>query len=132
MSCVTTINFRKPEEITLGTMTVYCDRLKAAEIRNFTEETTVSGSDVVTNSAPRALRLTLSLRIADDDQPMRCIKEFSDILRSGTDINFTYRGLEFRNCHVQSFNAEDSGSDFVTASLTLMTLTAVDFEEVEE
>ncbi len=126
---VTTITNREPVPVTIGSLTLWCENFKASAVRSFTEEPFVSGGAAVTNTCPKAMKLTFAGRIYSDDAPLDFVKAASGMLRSSESYNIVYRGLVFGRCRVQSFNAEDNGEDFICAVITLITEDAVSEEE---
>lgn len=118
---VTTITSRESVPVMIGTLTLWCENFKASAVRSFTEDPLVSGGAIVTNTCPKAMKLTFSGRICSGDAPLDFVKTASDMLRRGESYTVTYRGFVFGDCRVQSFNAEDKGEDFANASVTLIT-----------
>jgi len=127
VNSVTTITNREAIPVVIGNMTLWCEEFKAAAVRTFSEEPLVSGGGAITNTCPKAMKLTFSGRICGG--PADFVKAASDMLRSGQKFMVTYRGLVFSGCRVQSFNSEDKGEDFIYAVITLITAEAVGKEE---
>ncbi len=129
MNSVTTITKRESVPVTIGSLTLWCENFKASAVRSFTEEPLVSGGGTVTNTCPKAMKITFTGRICSSDAPLDFVKTASDMLRSDQPYTVIYRGITFGGCRVQSFNAEDSGEDFVYAVITLITGEAVGGEK---
>lgn len=130
MNTVTTISNREAVPVSIGTLTLWCEGFKAAAVRSFTEEPLVSGGETITNTCPRAMKLTFSGRIyAAGSDPLGFVRTASDMLRGDQSYAVSYRGLKFAGCRVQSFNAEDRGDEFIQAVISLITADAVGEEE---
>lgn len=126
---ITTITTREPVPVTIGSLTLWCENFKASAVRSFAEEPFVSGGAAVTNTCPKAMKLTFAGRMYSGDATLDFVKTAYDMLRSGESYNIIYRGLAFGRCRVQSFNAEDKGEDFICAVITFITEDAVSEEE---
>lgn len=122
MNSVTTITNREAAPVAIGEMTLWCEDFKVAAVRSFTEDTLVTGGGTITNTCPRAMKLTFAGRICGSPD---FVKSASDMLRSDQPYTVTYRGLVFSGCRVQSFTAEDKDEDFIFAAITLITNEAV-------
>lgn len=127
MNSVTTITSREAVPVVIGNMTLWCEGFKAAAVRTFAEEPLVTGGGTITNTCPKAMKLTFSGRICGGSVDF--VKAASDMLRSAQSFTVTYRGLVFSECRVQSFNSEDKGEEFIYAVITLVTAEAVGEEE---
>lgn len=129
MNSVTTISSRESIPVAIGDLTLWCEGFKAAAVRSFTEEPLVSGGETITNTCPRAMKLTFTGRICSGGAPLDFVRKVSDMIRSNKPYTITYRGLIFSGCRVQSFNAEDKGEDFIYGVISLITAEAVGEEE---
>lgn len=130
MNSVTTITNRESIPVDIGSLTVWCESFKASAVRSFTEEPLVSGGETITNTCPRAMKLTFTGRVCSKGAPLDFVKMASDLIRSDQSYTVAYRGLVFSGCRVQSFNAEDKGEDFIYAVISLITAEAVGEEEI--
>ena len=127
MNSAATITKREAVPVDIGSMTLWCEEFKAAAVRTFAEEPLAAGGGTITNSCPKAMKLTFSGRIFGG--PLEFVKTASDMLRDDTTCSVKYRGLVFSGCHVQSFSSEDKGEDFIHAAITLISAEAVGEEE---
>lgn len=127
MNSVAVISERESVPVNIGSMTLWCEGFKAAAVRSFSEEALVTGGGTITNSCPKAMKLTFSGRICEGSDDF--VRQASDMLRSTEVFSVVYKGLVFSGCHVQSFNSEDKGEGFVYAVITLVTAEAVEEEE---
>lgn len=130
MNTVTTISAHESQPVEIGGFTLWCEGFKASAVRSFREEALVNGGEVITNTCPRAMKLTFSGRIFSGGG-LESVKIISDMLLSGQSYEVTYKGLFFSQCRVQSFNIEDNSNDFIQAVVTLITAEQVG-EEVDE
>lgn len=126
MNSVAVISEREAVLVNIGSMTLWCEGFKAAAVRSFSEESLVTGGGTITNSCPKAMKLTFSGRICDGADDF--VRQASDMLRSTEVFSVVYKGLVFSGCRVQSFNSEDKGEGFVYAVITLVTAEAVEEE----
>ena len=123
MNSVAVISERESVPVNIGSMTLWCEGFKAAAVRSFSEESLVTGGGTITNSCPKAMKLTFSGRICEGSDDF--VRQASDMLRSTESFSVVYKGLVFSGCRVQSFNSEDKGEGFVYAVITLITSEAV-------
>lgn len=128
MNTVTTISDHESQPVEIGGFTLWCEGFKASAVRSFREEPLVNGGEVITNTCPRAMKLTFSGRIFSGGD-LGSIKTISDMLLSGETYDVTYKCLVFSQCRVQSFNAEDNGNDIIQAVVTLITTEQVGEED---
>lgn len=129
MNSVTTITDRESVPVTIGSLTIWCESFKAAGVRSFSEEPLVSGGGTITNTCPKAMKLTFAGRIFVSDGSLDFVKTASDMLRSGQSFTIAYRGLNFSGCRVQSFNTEDKGEDFIYGVISLITSETVEEDD---
>lgn len=113
------ISERKAFPVRIGDILMYCDGYKASAVRMLAEASTVSGNNIVTNGAPKAMRLTLRGRIIPSNKPMQFVCTAYNMLRSKVLFNIDCRGLSCTGCTLLSFSAEDTGKDYINAEITL-------------
>lgn len=121
MSIITKLSSREAIPVSIGELTLWCEEFKASAVKSFSEEATVSGDTVITNSCSHSLKLIFSGRICSEESPVSFVQSVNNMLRTQESFNVEYRGLAFSQCRIQSFSAEDRGEDFINASLTLVT-----------
>jgi len=114
--------------VTIGSLTMYCEKFKASATRRFTEESTVVGNDVFTNESPRSMEMSFSGRICVENPQMLTLLNAYNTLRRSVKNDISYRGLVFRNCHMKSFTVEDCGIDYIELSVTAITSDDVETE----
>lgn len=131
MTTVTTISDHESEPVEIGGFTLWCEGFKASAVRSFREEPLVTGGEVITNTCPRAMKITFSGRIFSGGD-LGFLKTVSDMLLSGQSYEVTYKGLVFSQCRVQSFNIEDNSDDFIQTVITIITTEQVGEEEEEQ
>ncbi len=129
MNSVTTITERESVPVTIGSLTMWCESFKATGVRSFSEEPLVFGGGTITNTCPKAMKLTFAGRILISEGRLDFVKTASDMLRSGQSCTIVYRGLSFSGCRVQSFNAEDKGEDYIYGVISLITSETVAEED---
>ena len=52
------MNIISPQEsvpVQIGSFTIYCEKFKVTRIKNFSEQNTVSGNEIITNSGKKAM-----------------------------------------------------------------------------
>ena len=116
-----TLSERKAFPVRIGDILLYCDGYKASAATMLAEASTVSGSSIVTNSAPRAMKLTLRGRIIPTNKPMQFVCSAYNMLHSRAIFNIDCRGLSCTGCKILSFTAEDTGNDYISAETSLAT-----------
>lgn len=124
------ISERKPYAVRVGDFVMYCERFKAVGTAKFSEQSTVNGETVFSNSGRRALRITVEGRIYDQYLPLRMLLRTDTFQAVGGKINVEYRGLTFMSCQVESFTMEDNGDEYIYASITLLTPDTATLSEV--
>lgn len=117
----TVLNNRQAIPVTIAGFVLYCEEFKASAVRSISEEPTVMGKRAVTKSFPRATKLIFSGRISNETDPLDFVMKANNILHSKVKYDIAYRGIAFLNCTVQGFTAEDSGGDYIKASVTVVT-----------
>ena len=120
MSMTTELFRREAIMITVGGTEVYCENFRASAVKAQNEETTVNGRSIITSAGIRAVRITFSGRIYDEDAPLKFLADISYEMGSQP-FDVEYRGLEFTDCILQKFEITDSGNDWTDASFTLIT-----------
>lgn len=128
MSSVTFISHNEAVPVTVGSCLLYCDSFKASAVKAVSEETTVNGMSIFTSSGIRALRLTFSGRIYDENSALDFLYAISNEM-SGQTFSIEYKGLRFTDCIMQKYEVSDSGKDWTEGTFTLITQSPV--REVE-
>lgn len=117
----TVINSREAIPVTIANFVLYCEEFKASAVQSISEEPTVMGKRAVTKSFPRATKLTFSGRICSETNPLDFVVKINNVLHAKVKYDISYRGIVFLNCTVQGFTAEESGEDYIKASVTVVT-----------
>jgi len=118
--------------VTISTYTLYCESFRAEGNTNWSEKSTVSGGDIISNTAKRAMSLKLSGRICDVLQPVGFIVSINTLMSTGSAVNIEYRGVIFSNCRIVGFTADDSDTDCLEVSVSLITADSPYFREASE
>lgn len=129
MSSTTDITLREPETVTIGPVSLVCDSMKMSSAKAISEETSVSGAEIVTNSGKRVLKISFSGRIHTECSPMNFLLFINNLMPAASGLNVTYRGLRFNGCQILAFNAEDTGEDWTAVTVTLATAQNIALEE---
>lgn len=127
-----TLSERKSFPVRIGDIVLYCEGYKASAMRTLAEASTVSGSNIITNSAPRAMKLTLRGRVIPLGNKMQFVCTAYNMLRSKVLFNIDCRGLSCTGCTLLSFTAEDTGRDFINAEMTLASPNALTIGDEDE
>ena len=114
-------NNREAVPVTIAGYTFYCESFKAAGVTVFAEQPSVTGTSLITNVQKKAVRITLTGRVYDEDDPLLFAAYIGNIGGNNSSIVFSYRGLKFTGCRVAGFSVEDTGEEFGKASVTLIT-----------
>lgn len=117
----TVLNSREAIPVKIANFVLYCEEFKASAVRSISEEPTVMGERAVTRSFPRAAKLTFSGRICNETNPLDFVMKANNALHAKVKYDISYRGITFLNCTLQGFTAEDSGEDYIKASVTVVT-----------
>lgn len=129
MSNDTEIFVRESYPVRIGPMVMYCEHFKASCNRIFAEQSSVSGDTFFSNTNKKALKVTFDGRIYDEDFPLRILNYSEGFMRSDNSFDVEYRGLKFKNCHLQSYTAEDKGEEYIYASITFVTVDLIERSE---
>jgi hypothetical protein len=122
MSTATEISIREAYPVKIGTLTLYCEHFKAVGTRAFAEKSTVSGETFYSNANKKSLRVTFEGRIYNEASPLEFVTFCDDFISTNTGFDVEYRGITFKECHVQSYTAEDKGQDYIYGTVTLVTV----------
>lgn len=121
MSTVTSINQRKPAEVVIGGVTLFCESFKASAVRSIAEESTADGGTVLTNNAARSTRLTFTGRVSIEGSPENAVLSFNALVNSANTFNVEHMGLVFADCRMLSYSFDDKGGDWADVTVVLLT-----------
>lgn len=116
------MNIISPQEsvpVQIGSFTIYCEKFKVTRIKNFSEQNTVSGNEIITNSGKKAIRIVFSVRISGDNQ-LNFIVDSNTLICSSEKFSVEYKNIVFGQCQVQSFVVDDQNNNFISATITLI------------
>lgn len=116
------MNIISPQEsvpVQIGSFTIYCEKFKVTRIKNFSEQNTVSGKEIITNSGKKAIRIVFSGRISGDNQ-LNFIVDSNTLICSSEKFSVEYKNIVFGQCQVQSFVVDDQNNNFISATITLI------------
>ena len=115
------INEREAVPVDISGYVLYCEEFKASGNTVYSEQPSVTGASLITNTHKKAARITFSGRVYDETSPLAFVSYIGNVSGTVSGLTITYRGLTFRNCSVQSYTAEDRGEGFIRASVTVIT-----------
>ena len=116
------MNIISPQEsvpVQIGSFTIYCEKFKVTRIKNFSEQNTVSGNEIITNSGKKAIRIVFSGRISGDNQ-LNFIVDSNTLICSSEKFSVEYKNIVFGQCQVLSFVVDDQNNNFISATITLI------------
>lgn len=115
------INSYESVPVKIGDFTVYCEKFKSSGSRGFSEQNTVSGDEIITNSGKKAVRIILSGRISGDN-PLDFLISVNQLMYSAEKFSIEYKNTVFGQCQVQAFVVNDENNDFISVTVTLIAL----------
>ncbi len=124
------INIHESVPVNIGGVTLYCEKFRASRARNFSENNTVSGDVVFTNSGKKAVRLMFSGRICDENNPVSFLVNINNLMKNNSTFSIEYKNIVFGQCRVQSFVTDDNNDNFISATVTVIS-TEADFKDGE-
>lgn len=113
------LNAHESVPVQIGGFTIYCEKFKSAGTKSFSEQNTVSGNEVITNSGKKAVRITFSGRICGENY-MDFLVNINNLMYSTEKFSTEYKNTVFGQCQVQSFVADDQNNDFITVTVNLI------------
>ncbi|MDE6797869.1 MAG: hypothetical protein K2J36_07655 [Ruminococcus sp.] len=116
MNC---INKKESVPVKIGDFTVYCEKFKSSGVKNFSEQNTVSGNEIITNSGKKAVRITFSGRICNKN-PLEFLVKINQMMYSTESFSIEYKETVFGKCHLQSFIVNDENNGYISATVTLI------------
>ena len=116
------ISSNEPIPVQIGNFTIYCEKFKAVGTKVFSEQNTVSGGEIITNSGKKAVRITFSGRICGDNQ-MNFIADSNNLMCSTEKFSVEYKNIIFGQCQMQSFSVDDQNNNFISVNITLISST---------
>ncbi|MDE6500744.1 MAG: hypothetical protein K2L10_01470 [Ruminococcus sp.] len=116
------MNIIKPYEsvpVKIGNFTMYCEKFKSSGNKSFSEQNTVAGDEVITNSGKKAVRIIFSGRISGDN-PLDFLTSVNNMMYNNENFSVQYKNIVFGKCQVQAFVVNDENNDFISANITLI------------
>ena len=113
------LNSHESVPVQIGGFTMYCEKFKATGTKAFSEQNTVSGNEVITNSGKKAVRIILSGRICGENY-MDFPVNVNNLMYSTEKFSTEYKNTVFGQCQVQSFVVDDQNNDFITVTVNLI------------
>lgn len=107
--------------VQIGNFVIYCEKFKFSGVKNFSEQNTVSGEEIIANSGKKAVRITFSGRICGEN-PIEFLPEINSMMYGNEDIDIEFKNIIFGKCHVQSFVVDDENKGYISAVITLLAL----------
>lgn len=113
------INSHESVSVNIGGFTMYCEKFKSSGNKGFSEQNTVTGDEVITNSGKKAVRITFKGRISGDN-PLDFLVRANNLMYSTEKFSVEYKNTVFGQCQVQSFVVDDENNGFISAVVTLI------------
>lgn len=113
------ISKKESVPVQIGNFTVYCEKFKASGVKNFSEQNTVSGNEIITNSGKKAVRIIFSGRICCEN-PLEFLVRINEMMYNTESFSVEYKETVFGKCFVQSFVADDENNGYISATVTLI------------
>lgn len=107
--------------VKIGNFVIYCEKFKSSGVKNFSEQNTVSGEEIIANSGKKAVRITFSGRICSEN-PLEFLAEINSMMYGNENLNIEFKNLIFGKCRVQSFVVDDENKGYISATVTLLAL----------
>ena len=98
---------------------MYCEKFKSSGVKNFSEQNTVSGNEIITNYGKKAVRITFSGRICNEN-PLEFLVKINQMMYSTESFSIEYKETVFGKCNVQSFTVDDENTGYISATVTLI------------
>ncbi len=111
---------RESIPVTIGYMELYCESFKASSVSDLSEQSTVSGENIITNRSRKSTRLVFKGRVYNETIPLQFLF-IANTMDNPSGYTIEYRGMIFNNCIIYGFTVEDKGDDFVYVSVTVAT-----------
>ena len=78
----------------------------------------------ITNSGKKAIRLTFSGRIYNENNPIGFLVDINNLMKNDYTFSIEYKNVIFGECRVQSFVTDDNNDDFISATITVISTEA--------
>ncbi len=115
------INPQESVPVNIGNFVMYCEKFKVTGTKSFSEQNTVSGNEIVTNSGKKAVRIVLNGRISGDN-PLEFIVNMNNLMYNSDNISIEYKNVIFNQCQIQSFVADDQNNNYISVTLTIIAI----------
>ena len=116
MNC---INKKESVPVQIGDFTIYCEKFKSSGVKNFSEQNTVSGNEIITNYGKKSVRITFSGRICNEN-PLEFLVKINEMMYNTESFSIEFKETVFGKCHVQSFVVDDENNGYISATVTLI------------
>jgi hypothetical protein len=110
-----TLQEKRSFPVTIGSNLFYVEQYQLSGVRQFTEQTTVSGTTVFTNQAIRARRLYLDGRFLRTDPPSAILLQLDAYLVGNQRFVVELDGVRYAMCQLTRYTVKEDGS---TATLS--------------
>ncbi len=97
--------------VTLGELTFVAERYQLTAQRIFSEQSSVDGNMLFTNTAQRSRRIVLEGFWVTDSDPSTLLLTLDACLAENTSFPLTLRQMFFADCRIVKYTAEESGCD---------------------
>ncbi|MDE6426246.1 MAG: hypothetical protein K2K89_08960 [Ruminococcus sp.] len=113
------ISKKESVPVQIGNFTIYCEKFKSSGVKNFSEQNTVSGNEIITNSGKKSVRITFSGRICSE-KPLEFLVKINEMMYNPESFSIEYKNTVFGKCYVQSFVVDDENTGYISATVTLI------------
>ncbi|MDE6835226.1 MAG: hypothetical protein K2J39_13415 [Ruminococcus sp.] len=113
------INKTESVPIQIGDFIIYCEKFKSSGVKNFSEQNTVSGNEIITNSGKKAVRITFSGRICSKN-PLEFLVKINQMMYNNESFSVEYKETVFGKCRIQSFVVDDENNGYISATVTMI------------
>lgn len=121
---MTLINKREAVPIKIGSVNMYCEKMKISAKTDVFQANTISGSSLITNKLKRLTHISLSGRIYDPSRPL-ILAVMANSMNGSENIDVIYRNIKLQKCIVTGFEANDTGEDYIDLTINLATASSI-------
>lgn len=117
---ITSVTPAEPIEVTIGYVVLSCTSFQAYSETDLSEQSTVSGDNIVTNRAKSSTRLVFSGKVHNEKYPLSFMT-IANTMSNPNGYTIKYRGMRFTNCIIYGFVFNNNGGDDSEATVTVVT-----------
>lgn len=99
--------------INIDTIPFYIQKYNITGVRNFSEQSTISGNTIFTNCNLRAKKLIVNGVFFRSESPSELFYQLDKALCNDKIFSFSFAGMKFSNCHLYQYAGEEDGTDML-------------------